>query len=165
MAHFAKLDTNNKVLSVHTLDNSFCVNELGIENEQIGINNLIKFHGWLYWKQCSYNTIAGIHKNGGTPFRKNYPGIGWNYSVENDFFYPEKPYSNCETLNLETGLWNLPSNYPTILTYTKTFTNVDGSTSTEEVPHSPSWDEQNQRWICNKSNMIWNSQTQQWTSL
>jgi hypothetical protein len=165
MAHFAKLDNNNKVLSVHVLDNSLCINELGAEEEQIGVNNLIKIHGWPNWKKCSYNTYSGVHIKGGTPFRKNYPGIGFYYSPEHDFFYPEKPYANCETLNLETGLWNLPSNYPTILTYTKTFTNVDGSTSTEEVPHSPSWDEQNQRWICNKSNMIWNSQTQQWTSL
>jgi len=165
MAHFAKLNNDNKVLSVHVLDNSLCINELGAEEEQIGINNLIKIHGWPNWKKCSYNTIAGVHKYDGIPFRKNYPGIGWYYSEEHDLFYPEKPGSIYETLNLETGLWNLPSNYPTVLFFTKTFNNTEGTTSTEEIGYSPLWDEQNQRWICYKTNSVWNSQTQQWTSL
>ena len=29
------------------------------------------------WLQASYNTLGGVHKLGGTPLRKNFPGIGF----------------------------------------------------------------------------------------
>ena len=38
------------------------------------------------WIQTSYNTFGGQHKLGGTPLRKNYAGIGWNYDKEADAF-------------------------------------------------------------------------------
>jgi hypothetical protein len=39
------------------------------------------------WKQTSYNTRGGIHKLGGTPFRKNYAGIGFKYDQTKMLLY------------------------------------------------------------------------------
>ena len=63
------------------------------------------------WIQTSYNTFGGQHKLGGTPLRKNYAGIGWNYDKTADAFYPPKPYDSW-TLNTTTYLWDPPTSYP-----------------------------------------------------
>ena len=62
-------------------------------------------------KRTSYNTIGGVHTTGGTPFRKNYAGIGYIYDPSLDAFYPPKPYSSW-TLNETTCLWEAPVAYP-----------------------------------------------------
>ena len=62
-------------------------------------------------KRTSYNTIGGTHKNGGTPFRKNYAGIGFTYDYARDAFIPPKPY-NSWVLNTGTCLWEAPVAYP-----------------------------------------------------
>jgi len=59
------------------------------------------------WIQTSYNTIANTHKNGGTPLRGNYAGIGYTYDRENDVFYAPKPTENA-TLNTTTWTWDVP---------------------------------------------------------
>lgn len=59
------------------------------------------------WVQTSYNTHGGVHANGGTPFRKNYAGIGFTYDSVRDAFIPPKPY-NTWVLDEETCLWNPP---------------------------------------------------------
>ena len=86
MAHFAKLDENNIVTAVNVVNN----NELlvdGVENEQKGIDFLNTFFNTSdNWKQTSYNTVGGVHKFGGTPFRKNYAGIGDIYDATRDAF-------------------------------------------------------------------------------
>jgi len=64
------------------------------------------------WIQTSYNTFAGEHKNGGTPLRKNYAGIGYSYDSSRDAFIPPKPYDSW-TVNENTGLWDPPTPYPT----------------------------------------------------
>ena len=64
------------------------------------------------WIQTSYNTYGGIHKNGGTPLRKNYAGIGFTYNRTNDAFIPPKPF-NSWVLDEQTCLWNAPVSYPT----------------------------------------------------
>ena len=38
------------------------------------------------WIQCSYNTLGGVHLLGGTPMRKNFPGIGSSYDTVRDAF-------------------------------------------------------------------------------
>ena len=50
------------------------------------------------WKQTSYNTIGGEHTLGGTPFRKNYAGIGFKYDQTRDAFIPPKPYDSWTCL-------------------------------------------------------------------
>ena len=59
------------------------------------------------WIQTSYNTHGGVHKNGGTPLRKNYAGIGYTYDSVKDAFIPPKPFESW-TLNDDTCLWEAP---------------------------------------------------------
>ena len=112
MAHFAKLNQDNIVITVNVLSN----NELlvdGVDNEQKGIdflNNLFNTND--NWKQTSYNTKGGVHKLGGTPFRKNYAGIGYTYNEEKDAFISTQPYPSW-TLNEDTCWWEPPVAYPT----------------------------------------------------
>ena len=63
------------------------------------------------WVQTSYNTHGGVHKNGETPLRKNYAGVGYTYDAQRDAFYEPKPYSSW-TLNEDTCYWEAPTAYP-----------------------------------------------------
>ena len=63
------------------------------------------------WKQASYNTVGGLHLLGGTPFRKNYPGIGYTYDSERDAFIAPQPFSSW-LLNEEKCVWEAPVAYP-----------------------------------------------------
>ena len=62
-------------------------------------------------KRTSYNTIGGVHQNGGTPFRKNYAGVGYTYDPVRDAFYAPQPYGSW-TLNEDTCLWECPVEKP-----------------------------------------------------
>ena len=62
------------------------------------------------WKKTSYNTSGGAHALGGTPFRKNYAGIGFTYDRGRDAFIPPKPY-NKWVLNEDSCLWEAPTQY------------------------------------------------------
>ena len=64
------------------------------------------------WIQTSYNTHGGQHRNGGTPLRKNYAGIGYSYDRTKDAFIPPKPYPSW-VLNEDTCLWGAPTPMPT----------------------------------------------------
>ena len=64
------------------------------------------------WIQTSYNTYGGQHRNGGTPLRKNYAGIGYSYDRTKDAFIPPKPFASW-VLDDETCLWNAPTPMPT----------------------------------------------------
>ncbi len=63
------------------------------------------------WIQTSYNTYGGEHRDGGTPLRKNYAGIGFTYDKTRDAFIPPKQYESW-TLNEDTCLWESPVAYP-----------------------------------------------------
>jgi hypothetical protein len=99
MAHYAFINENNRVTYVIVGKNE---NEDGIDWEQ----HYGEVMGMMC-KRCSYNTIGGIHKDGGTPFRKNYPADGYIYDEERDAFYPEQPFPSW-TLNESTCLWDAP---------------------------------------------------------
>lgn len=104
MAHYALLDRNNIVVQVITGKD---------ENE--GIYDWELFYTQetrLQAKRTSYNTSGGIHSNGGTPFRKNYAGIGYTYDPDRDAFIPPKPYPSW-VLNEQTCLWDAPVAMPT----------------------------------------------------
>jgi hypothetical protein len=83
MAHFAEIDENNIVIRVLVTDNND-------PNGDEGYQWLIHTFGGR-WVQTSYNTLAGVHLIGGTPFRKNYAGIGYTYDEQRDAFIPPKP--------------------------------------------------------------------------
>ena len=61
MAHFAKINLENKVLTVLTLNNSDMTDINGVEEESIGQQYLQIHNHWPahLWIQTSYNT----HKN------------------------------------------------------------------------------------------------------
>jgi hypothetical protein len=101
MAHYAFLDENNIVTEVI----------VGKEEENFnGEQQYGSFRGQLC-KRTSYNTYGGVHQLGGTPFRKNYAGIGYQYDQQRDAFIPPKPY-NSWILNEDTCLWDAPVPYP-----------------------------------------------------
>ena len=110
MAHYAFLDENNIVTMV------IVGKEEGEEDTD-----------WEQWygnyagvacKQTSYNTRGGIHygqdnqPDNGTPFRKNYAGIGFIYDAERDAFVNPKPFPSW-MLNEDTCQWESPVPYPT----------------------------------------------------
>jgi len=64
------------------------------------------------WVQTSYNTYGGEHRNGGTPLRKNYAGIGYSYDSQRDAFIAPKPFASW-VLDESTCIWNAPVTMPT----------------------------------------------------
>ena len=99
MAHFAKLGKGNVVEKIEVVSNDVAT------TEQAGVDFLNNLYGTNdIWKQTSYNTYGGVHKLGGTPFRKNYAGIGFKYNQIKDAFIPTKPYESW-ILNETTCLW------------------------------------------------------------
>ena len=133
MAHFAKLGINSKVIAVHAVDNKDLHNADGIEDEEVGRQYLERIHNWPLWKQTSYNTQHNQHKNGGTPLRGNYAGIGFTYDEENDVFWPIKPYTSW-VKNLTTAQWQSPIGDAPDLTEEQTDT------------HYYVWNESGQSW-------------------
>ena len=102
MAHFAKLGPGNIVERVEVVSNDIAT------TEQQGVDFLNNLYNTRdVWKQTSYNTKAGVHKSGGTPFRKNYAGIGHQYDPSRDAFYSPKPYDSW-ILNEEKCEWEAP---------------------------------------------------------
>lgn len=116
MAHFAKLDENNIVVTVL----------VGREEDDGKEQELSNRTGDVY-KQTSYNTHAGIHILGGTPFRKNFAGQGFLYDELRDAFIPPQPYSSW-ILNEDTCLWDPPVERP-------------------QDDNFYSWDENSQSWV------------------
>lgn len=103
MAHYALLDSNNIVTQVITGKDP----EPGADWEQ-EYSNIFN----QKCKRTSYNTIAGKHTRGETPFRKNYAGIGYSYDAQRDAFIPPQPYPSW-SLNEDSCTWNPPIPMPT----------------------------------------------------
>ena len=106
MAHFAKLGTSNVVETVVVVHNDIAT------TEQAGVdflNNLHKTNDT--WKQTSYNTLGDVHRLDGTPFRKNYAGMGYKYDETKDAFIQPQPFPSW-TLNEDTCQWEAPVAYP-----------------------------------------------------
>lgn len=93
MSHFAEIGPDNIVLRVIVAEQDFIDTMPG------------------RWVQTSYNTQGGAHLFGGTPLRKNYAGIGYNYDEQRDAFIPPQPYPSW-TLNEEACLWEAPKPCP-----------------------------------------------------
>jgi hypothetical protein len=154
------------------------------------IDNTIYWEGYYgkggLCKRTSYNTIGGVHQNGGTPFRKNYAGVGYTYDPVKDAFYSPQPYESW-TLNEESCIWECPVErpegeywwkedttewvdyeyYSEPYTYEPLYASWIWNTTTGgyEAPiaepdiedkNSYIWSEENGAW------MLWNDETEKW---
>jgi hypothetical protein len=137
MAHYAKISEENKVLQVLTLDNSNALNTEGQEDEAIGQVYLEKHNNWPahLWIKTSYNTIGNIHVKGGTPFRGNYAGIGFEWDKNNQIFWPKKPFTSWIKHN-NSASWKSPIGDEPALTAEQTSQNEAGTHNWEYF-----WDE------------------------
>ena len=121
MAHWAEIDSDNIVTRVLVVADdkedgqTFLAEDLGLGGT---------------WKKTSYNTIGGVHTLGGTPFRKNYAGVGFTFDAAKDAFIPPKPFASW-TLNADTCLWEAPTPMP--VEEGKFFTWDEETTSWKEV--------------------------------
>jgi hypothetical protein len=107
MGHYAFLDENNVVTEVIT----------GRDEDEVidGITDWEAHYGAFRGQVCkrtSYNTLGGVHANGGTPFRKNYAGIGYTYDQARDAFISPKPFESW-LLDEESCTWQAPTPQPT----------------------------------------------------
>ena len=103
MAHYAFLDESNIVTEVIVGKNE---GEEGTDWEvPYG-----SFRGQTC-KRTSYNTQGGVHNSGGTPYRKNYAGIGYTYDLGRDAFIPPTPYPSW-LLDETTCQWEAPVPMP-----------------------------------------------------
>ena len=153
MAHFAELDSNNKVLRVIVISNddvnanggdqstgaeTFVTNLAGLTSAEESPTN----DAGVSWKQCSYNRS----------FRKYYPGGGglWNYDPTLDMFYHDQPHPGWT--RDENGEWESPVSRPT---------DVSGKTCV--------WDESNNKWkgidLNDASEYLWNNDTNSWDAI
>ena len=139
MAHFAKISEENEVLTVLTVDNKDLLNDEGVETESVGQAYLEKHNNWPahLWIQTSYNTLSGQHKNGGTPLRGNYAGIGMIYDEDNDMFLTKKPFASW-VLNTAEARWQSPVG------------DAPELTEEERETHIYEWNEENQSWDKNE---------------
>ena len=154
------------------------------------IDNTVYWEGYYgkdgLCKRTSYNTIGGVHQNGGTPFRKNYAGVGDTYDPVRDAFYAPQSFESW-TLNEDTCLWECPVEkpegeywwkedtiewvdfeyYSELLTYNPPYPSWIWNTSSGlyEAPiaepdiedkNSYIWSEENGAW------MLWNDDTEKW---
>lgn len=119
MAHFAKIDENNIVTQVIVAEQEF------INSGAVGDP--------ATWIQTSYNTYAGQHRQGGTPLRKNYAGIGYTYRHDLDAFVPPQPFPSW-LLNNITGLWDSPVPMPS-------------DAGQGDPPKQYRWDEDTVSWV------------------
>ena len=103
MAHYAFLNMQNIVTEV-----------IVGKDETDGPTNSEMHYGNFREQVCkrtSYNTRGGVHTNGGTPFRKNYAGIGYTYDESRDAFIPPKPFDSW-VLDEQSCLWEAPVSMP-----------------------------------------------------
>ena len=142
MAHFAKLGSNGKVIQVLTLNNSDMLNADGVEDEAVGQQYLELHNNWpaQMWIQTSYNTQGGQHKDGGTPLRVNYAGIGYEWDEDNNIFWGKKPYASW-VKDTSDAQWHSPIGDAPALTAEQTSQNEAGTHIWEY-----DWNEAGQSW-------------------
>lgn len=106
MGHYAFINESNTVVEVIT----------GRDEDEVvdGITDWEAHYGAFRGQVCkrtSYNTIGGVHINGGTPYRKNYAGIGYTYDADRDAFISPKPFESW-VLDEDSCTWQAPTPYP-----------------------------------------------------
>jgi len=131
MAHFARLDSDNKVLKVHVVDNNWVLDGDGNESEAVGNQFLQNLHNTTdTFVQCSINaTIRG-----------KAAAKGDTYNSTKDWFESEKPEDHPSYVqNSSNGGWEPPTPMPAV-------------TSANE---SWGWEESSTSWVdCNPDNVV-----------
>lgn len=89
MAHFAEIDSNNKVLRVLVVHNDLEHRGAEFLSKDLGLGGV--------WLQTSYNGNI----------RKNYAGIGYTYDSVRDAFIAPKP-DNAVGFDEDTCKWIVP---------------------------------------------------------
>ena len=123
MAHFATLDSNNKIINVEVVNNAVITDSNGDEQEQLGIDFLEQIHGGagVTYKQTSYNENI----------RKNFAQVGGTYDASKDAFIPVKPFDSW-VLNNTTCKWEATTTYPSD---GKRYAWDEDTTSWREIPN------------------------------
>jgi hypothetical protein len=166
MAHFAKLDENNKVIHVSKVKDNECVDADGVETDEQGQNFLrfVRKEPNAVWKRCSYNTTFGNHSiDQSKAFRGNFPSINYTYDETLDIFVPPKPYPSWvlytgeDTDQIRKYSWQPPVVY---------VGNPDGT----NTPYYSTWDELQGTWTAymandNETQYIWNNETSAWETV
>lgn len=101
MAYFAKLDKDNKVVDIISVNNNELLDDSGREVEQKGIDFLTHVTNYSNWVQTSYNAS----------FRKNYAVIGGIYDISRDAFISPKIHQSW-VLNESGCYWEPPVPMP-----------------------------------------------------
>tara|TARA_B100001059_G_scaffold93098_1_gene92216 strand:+ start:8106 stop:8993 length:888 start_codon:yes stop_codon:yes gene_type:complete len=164
-----------------TIDSALCrVTEVHTGADEIEMVEGEEKDNTVYWegyyggcKRTSYNTQGGVHKLGGTPFRKNYAGVGYIYDPVRDAFYVEQPYASW-TLDESTCYWQPPTPRPEEGEW---YWKED---ATEWVTYKDYTDPNLPSWIWNEEKQVWEApleypsdgklyewseETQQWIEL
>ena len=98
------------------------------------------------WIQTSYNTQGNQHKSGGTPFRGNYAGIGYEWDEDNQIFWPKKPYASW-VKNTTDARWQSPIGDAPALTAEQETQNTPADENTPATHNwYYAWNEDNQSW-------------------
>ena len=115
MAHFARIDEENKVTQVTAVADAV-LDDNGTESEAKGIAFLKSLYGdSTNWVQCSYNTWEGKHhdENGdesadqSKALRGHFPGNDWTYDASADAFVPPQPFASW-TYDAANHKWVAP---------------------------------------------------------
>jgi hypothetical protein len=108
MAHFAEIDSDNKVVRVLVVSDTDAADGHNFLANTLGLGGT--------WVQTSYNTRGGVHygadgkPDGGTQVGFNYAGIG--YTWDGTGFAAPQPFPSW-TLDKTTYTWTAPVAYPT----------------------------------------------------
>ena len=112
----------------------------------------------VYWegyyggcKRTSYNTHGGVHRLGGTPFRKNYAAVGYVYDPVRDAFYTEQPYASW-TLDESTCYWQPPTPKPEGMGW---YWKEDTTEWVDYVYYNPDNNQPFPSWTWDTTNGVW----------
>ena len=144
MAHFAELDSDNKVLKVCVVQNDVLIDENGVEQESLGIEFLNNLLGESVWKQCSYNGN----------FRGRFPAIGAEYLPDADVFSEVSKFPSW-TLDRSTGLYVPPVPEPDYDPSTHFIVWREDTQEWVVIPNPPEYDRAKQRLQFDTDTLEW----------